>query len=223
MNRIRAIALTASLAAAATASASPVLQFDVNQFHIQAFNASNVASPFGGLTHTGSIQFSNGQGVLNGIFIQTTPNGNFANAGFSGFSLTTFDGQINLVNGHVTGGNIVIGLNNGDSYICNIAANSGAVSTFIGGGFKVEGLTRAGFFNDAQFGNVSVAPWFNAQGLNGLLGSFLQFNFSPNAQGSSNADMDYFVDAVTVPLPAAAWTGLATLAGVMVVRRIRRR
>jgi hypothetical protein len=223
MNRNRVIALAASLATAGTVWAHPILQFDVNQFHVQAFNGTGVASPFGGLTHTGSIQFTTGQVILNGIFIQTTPNGNFVDAGFSGFTLTTFGGRINLVDGQVTGGNIIIGLNNNDNYVCNVTPNSGAVSTFIGGGFKVEGLTRNGFFNDAQFGNVNVAPWFNAQGLNGLLGSFLQFNFSPNAQGSSNADMDYFVDATTVPLPAGAWTGLATLVGVMVVRRVRRR
>ena len=221
MNRNRVITLVAALATAGTVSASPVLQFDVNQFHVQAFNSANVASAFGGVTHTGSIQFSNGQGILNGIFIQTTANGNFVNAGFSGFTLTTFDGQINLVNGHVTGGNIVIGINNGDNYVCNISSGAGAVSPYISGGFVVQGLTRNGFFNDAQFGNVNVAPWFNAQGLSGLFGSFLQFNFNPNAQGSSNADMDYFVDVV--PLPAAAWAGLGTLAGVVIVRRMRRR
>jgi hypothetical protein len=220
MHRNSVSALIAVLAAAGTVSASPVLQFDVNQFHVQAYNGAGAASPFGGLTHTGSVHFSDGQGVLNGIFIQTVLNGPFVNAGFAGFTLTTFSGQINLVNGQITGGNIVIGLNNADSYICDISPNSGNVTNYIGGGFKVEGLTRAGFFNDAQFGNVNVAPWFNAQGVGGLFGSFLQFNFNPNAQGASNADMDYFVDVV--PLPPAAWAGLATLAGVMVARRIRR-
>ena len=133
----------------------------------------------------------------------------------------TFGGEVDLVHGPVTGGNILIRINNNDQYACNITPGSGAVSNFIGGGFKVEGLSRNGFFNDAQFGNVNVAPWFNAQGLNGLMGSFLQFNFNPNAQGVSNADMDYFVDAV--PLPVGAWAGLATLVGVVVVRRVRRR
>ncbi len=221
MNRIRSLTLAAGLAAAATASATPVLQFDVNQFHIQATNAAGANSSFGGLTHTGSLHFSTGQGILNGIFVQSTANGPFTNAGFTGFNLTTFSGQIDLVNGHITGGNIVLGINNSDQYVCNITPNSGAVTNFVGGGFKVEGLNRNGFFNDAQFGNVNVAPWFNAQGLSGLVGSFLQFNFNPNAQGGSNADMDYFVDVV--PLPTGAWVGLATLTGVVAVRRLRRR
>jgi opacity protein-like surface antigen len=209
------------LSGAAAAVASPVLQFDVNQFSTQATNAQGQNSPFGGLTHTGSVVFSTGIAVLNGIFIQSVPNGPFNNANFSGFSLVQFTGQVNLVNGQVTGGNITLRINNNDQYSCNIAANSGFVSNFVGGGFKIEALTRNGLFSDAQFGNVNVAPWFNAQGTNGLPGSFLQFNFNPNAQGAATSDMDLFVDVV--PLPPAAWAGLATLGGAMVARRIKRR
>jgi len=209
--------------AGAVASATPVLQFDVNQFGAQARNAGGTASAFGGLTHTGSVafSFSSGVTVLNGIFIQTIAGGAFNNANFSGFSLTTFSGSVNLVNGQVTGGSISLGINNGDTYTCNITPGSGAVSTFVGGGFKIEALTRSGMFNDAQFGNVNVSPWFNAQNPNGLPGSFLQFNFNPNATGAATSDMDLFVDVA--PLPPAAWAGMATLAGAMVVRRMRRR
>jgi hypothetical protein len=208
--------------AGAAASATPVLQFDINQFGVQARDAANANSPFGGLTHTGSLAFSfvPANSVLNGIFIQSVQGGAFNNANFSGSVLNSFSGQVTLVNGQVTGGNIALGISNGDSYVCNITPNSGAVTTFVGGGFKIEALTRTGFFNDAQFGNVGVAPWFNVQNPNGLFGSFLQFNFNPDAQGSSNSDMDLFVDVV--PLPTAAWAGLATLAGAMVARRVRR-
>jgi hypothetical protein len=218
---ITALAIVAS--AGAVASATPVLQFDVNQFAAQARNGANVNSPFGGTTHTGSVNFSFAAGntVLNGIFIQSTVGGAFNNANFSGFTLTNFTGSITLNNGQVTGGSLALTLNNADSYICNITPGSGAVSTFIGGGFKIEALTRNGQFNDSQYGNVNVSPWFNAQGGNGLPGSLLQFNFNPNASGASTSDMDLFVDVA--PLPPAAWAGMATLAGAVLVRRLRRR
>jgi len=208
--------------AATVATATPTLQFDVNQFQTQARNSGGTNSPFGGLSHSGSVafSFSPGNTILNGIFIQTIVGGAFSNAGFSGFTLTSFSGQVNLTNGQVTGGTISLGISNGDTYTCNIASNSGGVSNFVGGGFKIEALTSGGHFSDAQFGNVNVSPWFNAQGLNGLPGSFLQFNFNPNASGAATSDMDLFVDVV--PLPPAAWAGMATLAGAMVVRRIRR-
>jgi hypothetical protein len=132
-----------------------------------------------------------------------------------------FDGQMNLVNGQVAGGSIVIGLNNNDQYTWNITPNSGAVQVDTAGGWRIWSLARNGLFSDAQFGNVNVAPWFNVQGLNGQPGAFRLFNLNPNAQGSSNPSIDYFVDAA--PLPPAAWTGLATLAGAMLVGRLRRR
>ena len=206
----------------AAASATPVLQFDVNQFGAQARNGAGASTPFGGVTHTGSVAFSFSAGVtvVHCIFFHFPLRGPLQNPQFSGFSLTSFSGQVDLVNGQVTGGSVSLGINNGDSYTCNITPNSGAVSTFVGGGFKIEALTRNGFFNDGQFGNVNVSPWFGAQSPNGLPGSFLQFNFNPNAQGAATSDMDLFVDVA--PLPPAAWAGLATLAGAMVVRRVRR-
>jgi hypothetical protein len=215
-----AVAVAAFVASSGAAMAAPVLQFDVNSFSTQARNAANVNSAFGGLSHTGNVQFSAGAGVLAGIFIQAVNPGPFVNANFAGSTMTGFSGQVNLNNGQVTGGSITLTISNGDSYTCNITPGVGQVTTFVGGGFKIEALTRNGLFNDAQFGNVNVAPWFNNQGGNGLLGSFLQFNFNPNAQGAATSDMDLFVDVV--PLPPAAWAGLATLAGAMVVRRIRK-
>ena len=221
MKKILGLGIATVLAAGAAASAAPVLQFDVNGFSTQARNSSNVPSAFGGLTHTGSVAFSLGSASLNGIFIQSVTSGPFVNANFSGSSLTGFSGQVNLVNGQVTGGSITVAISNGDSYVCNITPGIGAVSNYVGGGFKIEALTRNGMFNDSQFGNVDVSPWFSAQNPNGLPGSFLQFNFNPNAQGAATSDMDLFVDVA--PLPPAAWAGLATLAGVVTARRLRRR
>ena len=215
------IAAAALVVSSGAALATPVLQFDVNGFSTQARDGANNNSPFGGLTHTGSVAFTVGTGVLNGIFIQSTPGGAFNNAGFSGSTMTGFSGQVNLNNGQVTGGSITLTISNGDSYTCGITGGIGAVAPYVGGGFTIQALTRNGFFNDAQFGNVNVSPWFNAQGINGLPGSFLQFNFNPDASGAATSDMDLFVDVV--PLPPAAWAGLATLAGVITARRLRRR
>src|SRR5262245_61182087 len=126
-------ALAAVLLAGAAANATPTLQFDVNGFSAQARNGAGASVAFGGLTHTGSVSFSVGTGTLNGIFIQSVPSGPFVNAGFSGSTLSGFSGQINLTNGQVTGGNLVVQISNGDSYACAINSGSGAVSTFVGG------------------------------------------------------------------------------------------
>jgi hypothetical protein len=217
----RVLGPIAALALAGSAAADPVLQFDVNAFNAQAENSSGASVPFAGLMHTGSVNFSVGAGMLAGMFIQTTSSGPFNNAGLSGFTMSSFTGQINLTNGMVTGGNITLTLNNGDHYTTSVVANSGAVTNFVGGGFKIQALTDHGFFNDATFGNVNVSQFFNFQGVNGLPGSFLQFNFQPNGQGFASSDMDMFVTAI--PLPSAAISGLAGLGVLACVRRIRRR
>jgi hypothetical protein len=222
MNRMMCTAAATILATAGVATADSVLQLDVNSIKVQARNAGGQNSSFGGLSHTGSIAFSfqAGTTVLANINVQEN-NQAPVNQNFTG-SLTNFTGVINLNNGQVTGGNLGVFVN-GDSYTASVTPNVGAVSNFIGGGFKVEGLTFNGMFTDASFGNVNVAPWFNAQSMGGLLGSFLQFNFTPDATGMSFADMDIFVSAQVIPLPPAAWTGIATLTGLMVAGYVRRR
>lgn len=209
VGKISAVAL---LVLAGTAAASPTLQFDVNAIRIQARDGSGANSAFGGLMHTGSVAFSfqTSTTYLAGIDI------NGFDAGFTG-SLTDFTGAVNLVNGQVTGGNLAVTVNGGtDSYVCDIVPNLGQVTTYVGGGFKIDGLSYHGHFSDGQFGNVDVSPFAG----NDLPGSFLQFNFDPNASGGGFADMDLFVQAV--PLPPAIWGGLAGLGGVMVARRVRR-
>lgn len=200
-----------------------MLQLDVNGFSIQAVNSVGAPVAFGGLSHTGAINFSYSAGntTLAGVYAQAVTNGPFINQGFSG-SLSNFTGSVNLVNGQITGGSVAVIINGGtDTYSTVIQGGSGAVSNYIGGGFKIEGLTSGGQFTDAAFGNVNVTPWFANQANNGLAGSFLQFNFDPNAQGTGFSDMDLFVEVV--PLPPALMTGMATMAGAVVIRRIRRR
>jgi hypothetical protein len=219
-------AVCGAMVAAGSAVASPVIQLDVNAIKIQVQNSAGQNSAFGGLSHTGSVNFSldAANTILAGVFIQNVAGGPFSNAGFSG-SISNFVGTINLNNGLVTGGSLAVFVNgNTDSYTCNIVPNIGHVSTYVGGGFKIEGLTFQGMFSDSQFGNVNVGPWFSSQGGGGLPGSFIQFNFDPNASGGGFADLDIFVDTPTlVPVPPAAWTGMATLAGLGTVTAVRRR
>lgn len=216
-----AFALAVVLAAGSAAHAVPVLQLDINSFNAQARNGAGANSAFGGTTHTGSVVFSMAATtMLNSVAIQSVQNGPFANAGFTG-SLFNYTGVINLVNGQVTGGNMLVSINSGtDTYSCNIRPGSGFVSTYVGGGFKIEALTFGGLFSDAAFGNVNVSPWFAAQSPNGLLGSFLQFNFAPDATGFATSDIDVFVDVV--PLPNAGLAGLGMIGGLIGYRRLRR-
>src|SRR5258707_550582 len=99
MRVVHAVVGLVALATGAVASATPTLQFDVNAFGAQARNGAGVNSAFGGLNHTGSVAFSLGAGVLNGIFIQTNQGQPFHDAHFAGFTMTGFSGQVNLVNG----------------------------------------------------------------------------------------------------------------------------
>jgi hypothetical protein len=203
-------AAIATAIAAGSATASQTLQMDVNAIGIQALNGAGAPSAFGGLTHTGSVSlnFVTNITYMAGVFIDGVDQ-NFTS------TLTNFNGSINLTNGQVTGGNLLVTIDGGgDTYSCQIAA-SGHVESYVGGGFKIEGLTFNGVFSDNQFGNVNVTPWAGG----GLPGSFLQFNFSPNAQGGGFADMDLFVNVV--PLPPAALTGLASMAGIALLRRRR--
>jgi hypothetical protein len=202
-----------ALALAASSAVASTLQFDVNGISIQARNSAGTATAFGGLSHTGSVSFSFQAPIttLAGVYIDGV------NAGFSG-TLSNFSGEVDLSNGAVTGGNLAVVVNGGsDSYTCNIVPNAGQVAPYVGGGFKIEGLTFQGAFSDPTFGNVNVAAFAGNQ----LLGSFLQFNFDPNANGGGFADMDLFV--TTIPLPPAAWGGLGMLAMVGAAGYVRRR
>lgn len=222
MNRMLGAAVATVLVAGSAASAELVLHMDVNNIRAQATNGGGVNGPFGGLAHTGAVQFSfqSGTSILAALDIHngTNPPINQNPTG----ALTNFTGVINLSNGMVTGGNLTVTAG-GDTYTAQIVPNVGAVSPYIGGGFKIEGLTFQGMFSGPTFAGVDVSPWFNFQGSGGLPGSFLQFNFQPDANGFSFADIDLFVAVTAIPLPPAGWAGLATLAGVMIAGYVRRR
>lgn len=220
MKKIAVAALVLSVAAGA-AQAAPVLQFDVNNIHAQVRNSEGVNSAFAGMSHTGSINFSRGStGILAGMY-RSSDMQNWSNLNFAG-TMSAFGGSLSLNNGVVQGGNLSITLSNGDRFTANIAKSSGQVTSFVGGGFIIQALLTSGTLDvgsDNLFGNVNVNPWLVGNG--NLPGAMLQFKFQPNGQGAAGSDMDIFVDVV--PLPPAAWAGLATLGGVVGMRRLRRK
>jgi hypothetical protein len=213
MKKSIGLSIVAALAMGSGALANPLLQFDLNGFTV-------TASGTFGTTFTGSLNITRGNGILNDLV--RLPNGiggTSTSLGTGGTSLDSFNGVINFTNGTVSGGNLEIRNNLGQSYAASIAANSGGIAAFIGGGFTVQALTGNGIFSSANWGTVSLADWFNG-GKGGLPGSFLQFRLDPS-RTASTSDMDLFVDVV--PIPAAAWTGLITLGGAFAVRRLRHR
>jgi hypothetical protein len=207
----RYIAVAAALAGASVASAAQQLQIDLNALGFQAQNSAGAASSFGGLAHTGSVQLTAVPliSVLAGVSIDGV------NQNFVG-TLTNMSASILLTNGNVTGGTLFVEVNGTDTYTAQIAT-AGYVETYIGGGYTIQGLTFNGAFNSNVFGNVNVTPWNTG----GLFGSFLQFNFNPNAAGAGFADMDVFVNVI--PLPPAAYAGLTGLGVVLMVGLVRRR
>jgi hypothetical protein len=221
MRKLVAVATMLTAGTVASATDLLTLQLDINQVAMQTKDAGGNNSAFAGLNHTGSLNFDLSPGIthLLGVFIQAGASAP-VNAGFNG-QLTGFDGVLNLNNGQVAGGHIVITVDNTDSYTAQIQSGAGFVSTFAGGGYRVQGLTVDGSFTGSMFGNVDIGPWYHMQGITGgLEGSFLSFNFNPDTTGAAHGDIDVFVQVI--PLPPAVWTGMAML-GLVWLGAVKRR
>lgn len=202
---------------ASIASATTVLAIDVNFLAVQARNSSNVASAFGGLTHTGSVVVTHDANstlagvAINGVNQPKTP----------GLSLTA-SGRIDLQSGNVVGGFFNILMSDGSAYSASIVSGAGKVTTQAGQGFKIDGLTFNGMFTDSglpgmvnRFAGVDISAFASVEP---LFGAFLQFAFNPNASGfDGDSDLDLII---TIPLPGSA--GLATL-GLLAAGSRRRR
>ncbi len=202
---------------ASIASATTVAAIDVNSLSVQSLNAVNNPSAFGGLTHTGALAISqDANSVLAGVSIngvnQTkTP----------GLTLTA-SGRIELLSGNVMGGFFNIQMSDGSGYSASIVSGIGKVTVQAGQGWKIDGLTFAGLFTDSglpgmidRFAGVDISAFAAAEP---LFGAFLQFAFSPNAQGhDADSDLDLIV---SIPLPGSA--GLATLGMLGLASRRRR-
>lgn len=197
-----------------SAQAVQVLQLDVNSITAQAQDAGGANVAFGGTTHTGSLEMGvDGNAELNDILLNGTSIGPAA-----GWSLSDYDGTIDLNNGMVTGGSFTVEVSDGvstDTYMADIVSGSGMVTTGATG-FAIDGLTFNGFFSGSTFAGVDVSDWFTEQPLQG---SFLEFAFNPDAAGLDNdANVDIFVP---VPLPTPAAMGAAGLIGLAGLRRRR--
>lgn len=222
MNKLLAAAGILTMAFVPTAIAQErTLQLDVNNIAFQARNALGAPSAFGGLTHTGSLHmmYEAPHTELLAVLIKTGA-GPFLPQAFMG-SLTGATVHIDLNAGAVTGGSMLFDVNGGpatggDRYSAIIGA-SGQVSTFVGGGFQIEGLTNSGMFSSPSYGSVNIADFHANQGGNFLIGSFLSFRIQPNAAGAGTADIDVFVSNIPSP---GAFALLAT-GGLFAMRRRR--
>jgi MYXO-CTERM domain-containing protein len=197
-------------------------QFDVNNLSFQSRNGAGAPAAFGGVSHTGSLVFTDVLPTTELVAVlMRTGAGPFLAQPGGPWALSDASLTINLNNGMVTGGNLLIDIGGGpggggDRYSATLGA-AGVVSPFVGGGFMVEGLSANGQFSDSSFGSVNVADFVASQGTPPFLtGWFLGFRIQPDAQGAGFADLDAFVTNVPAP-------GSFALLGVGMIFAARRR
>jgi|GEM_PF-1594613 len=221
--------------AASTAMAGNELQIDVNSLTVQTVAApstqidsnqlgytadmmgADVARGTGGFgtSYTGSITMSDDS---NSVLTQILCDGNpLAVSG----TLSDFTGQIDFVDGQVDGGTFTVTVVESDgvtmnTYSADIRSGAGFIKTQAGQGFSIDGLTFMGMFSSDVFAGVDVSRWNEAEPLSG---SFIQFQFDPNADGvDTETDIDIFI---VVPLPAGGALATVGLVGLAGVRRRR--
>jgi hypothetical protein len=198
------------------------LQMDLNDLSYQFRNVAGAPAPFPGTTATGTFQLLDQapSSILNGVLIRTGGSPNpYIDQPFTG-SMTDVVININLLNGAVTGGSILVDLNGGpssggDRYSASILAGGSVQNSLVPqpGAFTIESTTGSGSFSDNSFAGVAVADFSGSA----LTGDFLNFKILPSAQGSGFADVDLWVN--NIPAPGAA--GLLAMAGCLAARRRR--
>jgi hypothetical protein len=224
------VALGAALvvgSGALSAQAASVLSLDLNSLAVQARDSEGNAVAFEGLTHTGKLSLSKG---ANG-FVSSIEMDGVNQIGSFGAVMDSITGEIFLNNGVVTGGTLTVtvtGYDDTDTYTFSLAPDAESKVVKVGSGFLLSSLTVSGAFDDSAFGGVDVSA-FGGSTLEGL---FVQFLYQPNDTGRDrNADVELTInpaggpgpDPGVVPVPAAAWLGLAMMGGLGVQRFLRRR
>lgn len=214
MKTQKLLVAAAALAAAGSALAVTELQIDINALRAQSYY-DNGSKGFGGVNHTGTISLtSNSATNLAEILIDGVAQ-NIA-AGL----LMTVAGDIDLVNGFVTGGSMTVSLNNGDVFSADINNTPGQVQFQAGQGFSIDGLIMNGMFNNSSFAGVDVSLWDDNEPLSG---SFIEFAFGPNIMGfDGDTNLDIFLPVENrpgIPAPMAGVMGGFGLLGLGARRR----
>lgn len=191
------------------AFAATELQLDLNAIEAQSANAAGMDAAFGGLDHTGSIMLSSGVDTeLAGLLIDGVPQGVTLGR------LSNLTGQIDFVSGNVTGGDLTVTLDDGETFNADIQNGVGSIQFQAGEGFSIDGLLSSTTFSSDMFAGVDISRWFDAQP---LPGSFITFAFDPDSTGfSSNTSTDVFI---IVPSPLAGGMAGLGLFGLAVRRR----
>lgn len=143
---------------------------------------------------------------------------------FEAQAIEEISGSIDLLGGGVIGGTLYFqvasdGFSTGHDVYATSIAPGGSISED-GGLYEISGLTSNGSITeggDEKWGTVRLLA-----ALSGLLG---EWNLTLDPGGDSPGDMlgSMGVKAVVVPLPSAAYSGLAVLAGAMGLSYVARR
>lgn len=205
MSIIRIIACVGALASGSACLAQ--LRIDVTGLQVDSFDITGTPTPFGGVTHSGTVVFTNGAAsVLDEVSINGVPQA----ISFTGVS--SFTATIELGNGFVIGGDLQVLLANAESFSAEFASFGGFVSFAPSGGFVIDNtILFNGLFSNSTFAGVDVSTWFNAQPLSGTSISTFVFNI-PRGDAGEGADFS----VILVPTPGAGAvlaTGLVALAG----------
>lgn len=203
------------------ASAQLTLAIDVQGIDYQFRDAGGNAA-FGGVTHTGTLEWSGAAAQTADTRIGSDGRFGVLAPVTQSVPLRDFTGELTFSGGLLVGGFVSMTLDNAEEhqYTTWIKPGTGSLTASNNMGYSVDGLTLNGAFSSAAWGDLDVTPWYDAQGGGALPGAFFQFRFWPNPQAAGNADIETYV---MVPLPAAGWAGFAMLGGVGVSHLRRRR
>lgn len=208
--RVTRIIACAGLLASGSACLAQ-LRIDVIGLEVDSFDITGAPSPFGGVTHSGTVVFTNGAAsALQDVSI------NGASQSITPMALSAFTASIALANGVVSGGDLQITLTNAETFACDFASGVGFVSVAPAGGFVIDNTAVFnGLFNASTFAGVNVSQWFNAQPLNGTSISPFVFNI---LRGDDGEGAEFSV--ILVPTPGS---GAAMAVGLLAFGSRRRR